>query len=146
MLKQFASDHEVPESCPPELLLPNNGLTHLLAIPQDDGTVSPIELSWILFEGNASYAGLHLVKSNLEASVQLGTTKDVHDKIHHCDYLNHVFRIIARIALDPRRYDLFDLTKAYKLDRGIQYPAAHDLDYLKHFAFTHGVVERGLQE
>ena len=146
MSKPFESDLAVPEVCPPELIIPDDERTRDLARPLPGGTVSPVELSWILFEGDGAYAGLHLLKENLLASVQIRIVREVHNEIRNCDYLNHVLRVVARVALDPRRQELFDLTKVYRLDRGIQFPSDYDREYLSHFAVTHGVVERGLVE
>ena len=145
MRKVFKSDLEIPDICPPELVLPSESNFLDMVIPREDGNVSPIELSWLLFDqqrsANSRTIQLH---AYLSATALLGeaTISRVHDDILYSVFLNHNLRVFARIALDPRRYTAFDFAEAYDLDRSKLYPNNGERIYFEEFHNTYGVVER----
>lgn len=145
MSKIFQSDTEVPDLCSSELLLPNEGSYLDMAIPREGGNVSPVELSWLLLDkkraGNARLMHLH---DQLTTAAMLGkeAIEEVHRTILDGTFLNHNLRVIARIALDPRRCATFDFAEAYDMDKTKRYPVPDERPYFEKFHNTYGVVQR----
>lgn len=145
MNKLFASDREVPDLCPPDLLLPDNAKLHEFAPPRARGNISPVEMSWFIFdEQRASRIGAIHLHLALRPGLHLQTDdiKEMHREIGYCDFLNHNTRVMARIALDPRRYETFDFAEVYDLDRGKTFPKYGERVFFEEFHYEHGVVER----
>lgn len=143
MEKRFASDSEIPDLCPPELLLPNEERYIKLAVPDEAGMVTPVELSWLMFtEEKPQPPSWHMIKQILQHAPLLGNTGEVHNDIAGCYWMNHSLRVIARIALDPRRYQRFDFAVAYDMDRGKRFPVEGERVYFERFHDTFGVVDR----
>ena len=143
MPKKFQSDKEVPDLCPPELLLPNDSNYLTRAKPDAEGTVSPVELSWLMFNDELPrISGWHFVRFNLETAVRFDDVERVHREIRASDYMSHNMRVVTRLALDPRRYETFDFAKAYDLEKGKEFPKYDERVYFEAFHDTFGVVDR----
>ncbi len=149
MTKVFRSDLEVPDLCPPELLLPNKSEFLDMAIPREGGNVSPVELSWLLFDRQrADDSRILQLNSHLEATALLGeeVIEEVHSDILEGAFLNHNLRVVARIALDPRRRMVFDFAEVYDLDKTKRFPRSDERIYFEEFYDNYGVVERSLKQ
>jgi len=143
MPKLFISDSHVPETCPPEMLLPNDPEYLGSSQPSHIGKVSPIEVSWILFSGEVNLGnGLHILRDTLLQFYEDGKITAIHDEIRDFDFMNHDKRVIGRIALDPRRHTRFSLFWTYKRDLGVRVPSINDEEFFKSFHDVYGVVER----
>lgn len=146
MSKLFKTDMEVPDLCPRELLLPNEPDYLEGSIPHSEGKVSPVEVSWLLFtRERPSISNWFLLRSTLEYPIEFNKPDEIqetHRGIRGSYFLNHNLRVVARLALDPRRYETFDFAQVYKDDRGKQYPNPYEKEFFSHFHDTFGVVER----
>lgn len=148
MRKLFQSDRNIPEICPPQLLLPNDHeFLHSLR-PRATGNISPIELSWLLFDPErASRMNLSGLRKDLESIAT--SSEDIavfHDEMRAYDWGHHNFRVIARVALDPRRYETFQFDQSYRLERGKKFATESEIQYFEHFHKEFGVVERTLPQ
>jgi hypothetical protein len=124
------------------LILPNDERTRELAIPRPNGDVTPIEVSWLLFTRKDNFGGSYALQTNLMGALQLQEVEDLHRGIRESRYLSHNLRVVARIALDPRRYDTFDFAEAYDLDKGKVFPSKEERAFFENFHEVVGVVER----
>src|SRR5262249_21128852 len=137
-------DREVPDLCPPELLMPNSEEYLGGLMPHPEGKVSPVELSWLLFDRERS---LHIMYDGLRDFLQLvrGRSDKIqrfHDEVASNDFWSHDLRIFARVALDPRRYETFRFEDAFDLDQNKISPRISERFYFMDFHEEYGVVER----
>ncbi len=146
MSKLFISDFEVPETCPIDLLLPNNPLYLEPNQPSLIGKVSPIEVSWILFSGKSDLTRWGAPLTDLRDIILnyrgANNVAELHEQIANCDFLNHHLRVVGRVALDPRRYERFSLYWSFRRDRGVQFPTGEEEEDFAYFHQVLGVVER----
>ncbi len=145
MPKLFATDLEIPELCPRELLIPDKDEFLWLSVPTATGDVSPIELSWLLFTpGQTSRIDGMILREVLRHALVQGVSDihELHTQIADQDFMGHRERTLARIALDPRRYATFNIYKTYRKDRSTGVTADGLEDYFGTFAQDYGVVKR----
>jgi hypothetical protein len=143
--KQFSTDREIADLCPPEMVLPNTQEVLEFAVPSATGNVSPVELSWIIYNKELSeYSGLSFLRDSLLVAKTMGRIDRLHEEIVGCSYGNHSLRVIARVALDPRRFETFDFAATYDIDWGKRLTAVGERRYFEQYHLNYGLVERNL--
>jgi len=145
--KMYQSDLDVPETLPPRLLMPEGNQRALdMVVLDPKGPVTPIEMAWIITQNPHRLMGNYMILLHQMLSedriIDPDEVEDFHDGIVDCRWFNHYPRILARVAIDPRRHQRVNLLKTYQLDRGRKYSVPEEKQNLRSFYHDSSVVHR----
>jgi len=142
MLNMFKSVFNVPDICPARLIFPAEERFLSRLTPTQKGNVSPVELSWLLFNRSRAVETGYIALHDVLMAARSTDIPRIHDDIDADDFMMHDYRIVARVALDPRRHDYFDFAEAFDNDQNIKSPRVGERRYFMNFHLDNEVVER----